>query len=320
MTRRLLPLLLLAALPLGCGSGKEKIRVLAADSLSASYHELQREFEAAHPDKEVILDIHGSILLTRMLPIRRADVVAVADHRLIEKILAPDHCTWVAKFANTEIVLARTTSSKYQAEINGENWFDILLRPDVSYGIADPGLDPCGYYSRLCWKLAEHHYFTSQGKDRPLYDQLVKGCPPEHIIRDALSLISESLATNRIDYAFVYRVHARDLKLPYIPLPREINLGYPELEDLYAKTEANVPNYRGGTETMTATAIAFGISVTENPPNPTGAEAFLRFALSEKGRDILRRSEFRPIHPPQVPKWCAHAVPPDLTDLLHLPQ
>lgn len=312
MNRRLLILLLglLAAVPFGCGSGKEKIRVFAADSLSASFGELESEFEKLHPDRDVLLDIRGSVQLTQLVPLRRVDVVAVADYRLIEKILHPEHSSWVAKFATTEIVLAHTTSSKYQAEINADNWFDILLRPDVAYGIADPALDPCGYYTRLAWKLAEKHYFTSKGKSRPLYDQLVAACPPKHIAIDALRLISESLSMNRVDYAFVYRVHARDLNLPHTLLPKEINLGQMALEGHYATVRALVPNYRGGTETMTGTTIAFGISIPKEPANLAGAQAFIRFVLSEQGQAILRRSDFQPLSPARVPKWCQGNVPP----------
>jgi len=314
-TRRLATLAALAAAlsVAGCGEGKRILRVFAADALSASFREMEHAYEAAHPDTDVVLDVHGSILLTRLAPLRRGDVLAVADHRLIEKILSPKHATWVAKFATTEIVLAGHRSSKYRAEINPQNWFDILLRPDVSYGIADPSQDPCGYYTRLLWKLAERHYFTSRGKNRPLARQLVQNCPKAHIARDALSLISEHLNLARVDYAFVYRVHAIDQKLPFTPLPREINLGNPALADQYAKVQALVPNYRGGTETMTGTLIAFGITIPTDAPNPEDARKFVRFVLSSQGQEILKRSGFEPLRPPLVPGW--GRVPEFLKDL-----
>ena len=69
----------------GCSDGREPLRVFAADALTASFQEIEAEYEKLHPDTDILLDIHGSILLTRLVPIRRADVVAVADHRLIEK-------------------------------------------------------------------------------------------------------------------------------------------------------------------------------------------------------------------------------------------
>jgi len=287
----------------GCGGRPKTLRVFAADALTASFRELEREYEKLHLDTDVILDVHGSILLTRLVPIRRADVVAVADHRLIEKILSPKHATWVARFASTEIVLANHTSSARRAEITAENWFDILLQPDIRYGIADPSQDPCGYYTRIAWELAQKHYFASRGQDRPLARQLRDHCPPQHVARDALSLISEHLNLARVDYAFVYRVHAIDLKLPYITLPKEMNLGDPALAKLYESVETLVPNYRGGTETMTGTTIAFGITIPTDALDPQGAQEFIKFVLSPQGRDILKRSGFQRIQPALVPKW-----------------
>ena len=318
LRRRLALLLLAALLPVGCGcgSGKKKIRVFAADSLNASFRELEQEFEKLHPDMDVVLDIHGSLLLARIAPVRRVDVVAVADHRLVEKILHPEHSNWVVKFAATEVVLAHYTASKYQDEITPDNWFDILLRPDVKYGIADPAQDPCGYHAHLVWKLAERHYFASKGSPRKLFDQLDAHCPKQYIALDALRLISDFLTINRIDYAFVYKCHAKDLNLPYTPLPREINLGDRSLAKTYAATEANVPNFRGETETITASPIAYGLTIPKDAPNKPGAAAFVRFLLSPQGQAILERSDYQPLVPARVPKWAAPNLPPFLRSTL----
>jgi len=289
--------------PSGCSGGRKTLRVFAADALSHSFHEIEREFERLHPDTDVSLDIQGSIFLTRLVPLRRADVVAVADHRLIQKILYPKHATWVAKFATTELVIAATTASARGAEISPENWYDILLRPDVRYGYADPSQDPCGYYTRLAWQLAENHYAASHAEARPLAKQLIENCPTKHIARDALCVISDLLGTARVDYAFVYRVHAVDQRLPFTPLPKEIHLGDRSLAQHYASAEVLVPNYRGGMETMTGSYIGFGITIPSDAPNPEDAQEFVRFVLSQSGRAILERSEFQPIQPALVPKW-----------------
>ena len=287
----------ISALP-GCGDGRKKVRVFAADALTASFRELEAEYEKAHPDTNVECNFKGSIVLCRLAAMSRADVIAVADHRLVEKILAPKHAAWVAKFASTEIVLAGTSASKYRDEITTDNWLEILMRPDVTYGVADPSQDPCGYYTRLAWALAAKHY-----KQPRVVQKLIAKCPKQHVARDALSLISEHLGTNRVDYAFLYRVHAKDLKLPYTPLPREINLGDPSLSTHYETAEALVPNYRGGTETLTGAFIAFGVTSPPDALNPEGAESFIKFLLSKKGRTILGRSEFRPIEPALIPAW-----------------
>ena len=297
----------------GCDSGRKTIHVFAADSLAISFRDVERAFEKAHPDIDVRLEIMGSILACRLVPLRRGDVLAVADHRLIEKILSPRHAAWVAKFAGTEIVIAAHTSSARRAEINANTWYDLLLRPDIRYGYADPGQDPCGYYTRLTWELAQKYYFASRGQDRPLARQLVDGCPQANIALDANRLISDYLKMARIDYAFVYRVHAIDQKLPYVALPKEINLGDPSLASYYASVQANVPDYRGSRETFTGCPIAYGVTVLNDAPNAQGAREFVRYVLSKEGQDILKRSGFESVQPALVPKW--GAVPDFLGDL-----
>ena len=297
----------------GCGEQRTPIRVFAADALATSFHAIKYEFERRHPDSEVLLDVQGSIMLTRLAPLRRGDVLAVADHRLIEKMLSPKHATWVAQFAGTEVVLAAQASSSRRAEIRPDNWFDILLDPKIRFGYADPAQDPCGYYTRIAWALAEKHYFTSRGPSRPLAMELAERCPREHVAIDALNLISAYLNMARVDYAFVYRVHAVDHRLPYTPLPKEISLGDRSLASHYGSVQVLVPNYRGGTESMSGAPIAFGITVLQDAPNSKGAEAFVRFVLSKDGQDILGRSGFQPIQPAVVPKW--GAVPDFLADV-----
>ena len=293
----------LAALLPACGEGKKSVRVFAADALAASFREIEAAFEKHHPDIDVRLDIMGSVLATRFAPWRRGDVLAVSDHRLVEKILSPRHATWVAKFAGTEIVLASHTSSARRAEINADNWFDILLSPGIRYGYANPSQDPCGYYTHVCWALAQKHYFASRGNDRPLARELEDACPPERIALDANRLITDYLNLARIDYAFVYRVHAIDQKLPYLTLPREINLGDRTLAAEYAKVQLGVPDYKGGKELLSGSPIAFGITILKDAANAPGAMEFVKFVLSDEGQAILKRSGFEPIVPALVPKW-----------------
>lgn len=307
--------LLGALLLLGCGGkGETTLRVFAADALAASFREIKGAFEREHPGVRINLNVHGSVLLTRLLPDHEADVVALADYRLVEKVLNPDIADWVAKFVSNEIVIAGHASSRHRAEITSDNWYDVLLKPDVRFGIANPTQDPCGYWSRLAWILAEKHYFTSKGQPRPLVEQLVAKCPPENVALDANHLISDLLVPARVDYAFVYKTHAVDYKLPFTPLPKEINLGDPGHAADYAMAELSVPDYRGGRETIKGGYLAFGITIPRKTRQPELAREFVRFVLSEKGMDALTRSGFNPIRPARVPKWCK--APEALADLM----
>jgi len=317
--RSLRPLALLSACLLGaavpgCGTDEAAtLHVWGADALAASLREMKAKFERLHPNCRVALNIHGSVLVTRLIRDHDADVAALADYRLVQKVLSPDIADWVAKFASNEIVIAGHASSKRRDEINSDNWFDILLKPDIQFAIANPTQDPCGYWSRLAWILAEKHYFTSKGINRPLVQQLIANCPRKNIALDANHLISDLLIPARVDYAFVYKTHAVDYKLPYTPLPKEINLGDPAHAADYAQAEISVPDYRGGHETIKGTYIAFGITVTRKARHPELARDFVRFVLSPHGQEILRRSGFNIVSPARVPAWCK--VPDFLDDL-----
>lgn len=305
---------MLCAALAGCGDGKAvTLHVWGADALAASFREMKAKFERLHPECRVALNIHGSVLVTRLIPDHEADVAALADHRLVEKVLNPDTADWVAKFASNEIVLAGHNSSKRRAEITSDNWYEILLKPDIQFGIANPTQDPCGYWSRLSWILAEKHYFASKGQQRPLVQQLIEKCPERHIALDANRLISDLLVPARVDYAFVYKTHAVDYKLGFTPLPKEINLGDPAHADDYALAEIIVPDYRGGRETIKGAYIAFGITVTKKSRHPELAREFVRYVLSPPGQEVLQRSGFNTLSPARVPKWCR--VPEFLADI-----
>src|SRR5262252_4045164 len=86
------------------------------------------------------------------------DVVAVADYEVIPLLLIPSHATWYAKFAHNRMVLAYEDRSRGAAEINASNWWQVITRPGVQVGRADPSLDPNGYRTLLVWQLAERFY------------------------------------------------------------------------------------------------------------------------------------------------------------------
>lgn len=284
------------------GEQKKTLRVFAADALAHSFTRIKSEFEKEHPDVNIELEFQGSVVLLRLVPLRKCDVAAVADARLVERMLNPHTATWVVKFGTTEMVIGHTDAGKYASEITPDNWYEILLRKDVHYSHADPTQDPCGYFAMLCWKLAEKHYATKTGHRR-LYEELKAGCDPRHVKEDALTLLSLLETSAAYDYAFLYRCHVVDHHLPFVSLPPAINLGDPGLESQYAKAQTEVPSYRGGVETISGSCVSFGITITEGCRNRTIAQEFVRFVLSEKARAILRDSAIVPLDPPVVPSW-----------------
>jgi molybdate/tungstate transport system substrate-binding protein len=293
----------------GCGGRRQIIHVAAADALAVSLGQMVEVFERENPDAEVKLTVEGSVMLLRMHLLHPADVVALADHRLIEEVLRPDDADWLIKFATTELVIARTQASRFAEEITTDNWPEILLRPEVVVGHPDPATDPCGYYTRLAWKLAGQHYAA---RNPGLFEQLVEKSSPKYQRPDALSIMA-LLEARALDYAFVYRCHAIDHHLPYVRLPAAVNLGSITLEGAYSRAQIEVPDYKGRRVTMSGHPIFLGLTISRRSRKQAVAERFVRFMLSTRGQEILRRSDIAPLRPARAPAW-SERIPSSLQD------
>jgi len=297
------------ALVRSCRDDRQVVHILAADALAVAISQMEEVFERENPDIDLKVTVEGSVMLLRMHLLHPADVVALADQRLIEAGLRPDDADWLIKFATTEIVIARTQASRYAEEITSENWPEILLRPNVIVSHPDPTIDPCGYYTRLAWKLAERREAT---KYPGLAEKLAAKSSAQYQRPDALTVMG-LLQAGAVDYAFVYRCHAVDHRLPYIRLGDAVSLGQPELKNDYGAVQVDVPDYRGKTVTMKGQPVYFGLTVSKRSRQAPQAERFVRFILSSRGQDILRRSDIVPLVPARAPSWSVK-MPQSLSD------
>ena len=258
----------------------------------------------------------GSVLAGRKVALgRRCDILAVADHRVIDD-LPPEYATWRIDFATNEIVIGGTQMSKHINEISADNWYEILLRDDVLFGRADPDLDPCGYWTLLCWKLAEKHY-GSPGAAEGLYDKLLAKLPPggRYVREDSHKLMSLVEGTGGIDYAFVYRSQARDHGLRIVELPPQINLGNARFEEFYKSVSVEVTGSDGKPTAISGKTIVYALTILEGANDWEGARGFVGCVLNSTGQYLLRESGFPPISSPRpIPR--PGLRPPDLGRLI----
>lgn len=297
----------------GCGDHRKVIHVAAADSLATAFAQMAETFERENPDVAVKATFEGSVLLLRKQLLHPSDVVALADHRLIEEVLRPDDADWLAQFATTEIVIARTQASRHAEEITPENWAEVLLRPGVTVAHPDPATDSCGYYTRLSWKTAERR---GGARRSGLFGQLAAKASPQYQRPDALSVLA-LLESRAVDYAFVYRCLAEQHHLPYTLLPEGTGLGDPAMEREYAASEVEVPDFRGNTVAMKGHPIYFGLTISRHSRQRAPAERFVHFILSHAGQQILRRAHVVPIAPAIAPPWST-GIPESLKGVIEL--
>ncbi len=288
---------LVVALAAGA-QAKQEVIVFHAGSLTVPFAEVEKRFEAANPDIDVLREAGGSTNLARMISElgKPADIMASADFKVIDKNLIPAHADWNVLFASNQLVLCYTDQSKFAAEVSADNWYEILARPGVVWGHSDPNLDPCGYRALMVIQLAEKFH----GKPG-LYDRLLANRPEANVRPKSVELVS-LLKTGHMDYAWEYQSVALQHNLKYVTLDDHINLGNYKFDPFYAQAEVKVTGKEPGTfTTLKGQSSTYGITLVKNAPNPKGAVLFLEYLLDPNGGlKILKEMGQPTIAPSQV--------------------
>ena len=291
------------------------LKVYHAGSLVTSFGKLKKIFEKANPDTDVQLWSGGSATIIDKVTKQNqfADVLASADTVLIPKNMYPTNATYDIDFAKNSMVLCYTNSSKYASQINADNWYTILARPDVKYAISDPTSDPAGYRSLMTIALAERKYgdFTIFNTIVAPYSKMTEKVDVATRTIDATKptpdgkklIITKTgpdivplLKSGDVDYAFEYSSVAIQNNIPYVTLPKEIDLSDAGMSDRYLSVSVIRPS---GTTTVTeaATPIIYGVTVPTSTHNAAGGVAFINMLIGSDGQAILSADGQTPITP-----------------------
>ncbi len=274
----------------GSGEGIDRLIIFHAGSLALPFTQICKEFKKQRPGVKIVREIAGSRECTRKITDldKPCDVMVSADYAVIDALLIPDHADWSIRFASNEMVIAFREDSRGADLIDKDNWHEILIRDDVTFGRSDSNLDPAGYRTVLTAMLAEIFY------DKPgLADKLlakdVKYIHP--MSADLLAL----LEVGELDYLFTYRSVAEQHKLVFLALPDEINFKKPELAELYRRASVRLIGKKRGTFiTRVGEPIIYGVTIPNNAPNSELALAFLAFLLDTEGGGAILEQNGQP--------------------------
>jgi molybdate/tungstate transport system substrate-binding protein len=229
----------------------------------------------------------GSVQAANMIKdgFRNPDVFVSAGANPILKLMdnKPSIAEWLLEFGSAEIVISYSTNSPYydyfEKSRKGElHWHEVLSKQGLKFGRTDPELDPKGYYAIMTANLANLYYKDSSIKERILgVDRNPKQIFPEEILKTILE-------SGQLDAVVSYKHEAVSRELPYITLPKEINLGYPSFSAFYKK--ANYTS-ESGQNTIYGEPIYFSITIPKTAKNIDSAISFVEFILSKNGSQIL---------------------------------
>ena len=218
---------------------------------------------------------------------RQPDVVVLADPEVFPNLLMPRFTTWYALFGRNRIVLAYTDKSRGAGEISAANWRQVIQRPGVEVGRADPNTDPSGYRTLLTFQLAERFY-----KEPGLANRLRAAAPPRNVRPREADQVA-LLQTHELDYIWTYQNLADNDGLRFVKLPDAIDLSETADSASYAKASTRVVGaHPGDTITVRGAPILFALSAGTHAPHAAAARRFIAFLVSADGQRILRAQHF----------------------------
>ncbi|MBN2808611.1 MAG: tungstate ABC transporter substrate-binding protein WtpA [Deltaproteobacteria bacterium] len=275
-----------------------KVVIFHAGSLTVPLAAMEKAFEAAHPDIDILREAGGSRQCARKITDlhQPCDIMASADFSVIDRMLIPGNASWNIRFATNQMVLCYTDRSAFAQEIGPETWTDILGRKEVVWGHSDPNLDPCGYRALMVIQLAEKA-FSMPG----LYQRLLANRPLANVRPKAVELVA-MLENGGMDYAWEYRSVAVQHKLKFVSMPDQINLSSYALDPFYQQAKVEISGKRPGEKIeLSGKSITYGVTLLDQAPNRAAAILFLDYLLDPAGgMKILAEMGQPPIVPARV--------------------
>lgn len=315
----------------GTEATRTTLRLIYAGSVIVPFDHLAAAYQTRHPEIEVLTESHGSIQCIRQVTElhRSFDVLVTADYSLIPSMMysvkrearGGPYATWHLRFATNRMVLAYTEHSRHADELTQDNWYRILAKPGVRWGLADPRFDAAGYRAFMVLQLAERYYgdktifedltlgrFTtpvvseSDGDDEVIHvpELLATSGDSGVVLRGASIQLLPLLESGDVDYAFEYESVVRQRGLRYLELPQELDLGSVECEDLYRSVSVRLDMQRFASvkPEFQGEVIGYGITIPTTATSPEVAEDFIAFALGRRGRAVFAADHQPLIEPP----------------------
>ena len=190
--------------------------------------------------------------------------------------------------AHTEMVIAYSPKSRFAATFEAAskgqvNWWEILQEPGLRFGRTDPVTDPQGRNIIFTMMLAAKQY-----KQPGLVDRVLGPAVNEKQIFQEQT-VQARLQSGELDAASAYKIQPGPFHLPYVTLPKEINLSGP---NVHAENPDITLTLNG--KTYTPEPLIYYAAVLKDAPNPTGAAAFARWLTGDSGQTIFRQFNYDP--------------------------
>jgi molybdate/tungstate transport system substrate-binding protein len=187
--------------------------------------------------------------------------------------------------ARTEMVLVYSPKSRFasmfEAAAGKANWWEILQQPGLRFARGNPAGDPGGRNAFFVMMLAARKYGRPEIVEKLLGP--VVNPPPATTAGNN----QEKLQTDELDASIFYRVGVTSGNLPFIELPKDINLS----SDNVASEHPNVSLSING-KTYRPEPLVFYAAKLRDAANPKGAASFVDWLRGDDAQALLRKYQY----------------------------
>lgn len=185
--------------------------------------------------------------------------------------------------ARTEMVIAYSPKSRFAAKLDAAArgkaiWWQVLEEPGLRFGRTDPVSDPQGRNIIFTMMLATKLYQQTNLTEKiigPLINQ-------QQIFSEPT--LQARLQSGQLDAASAYKVQPGPFHLPFIALPKDINLSGENLRSAHRDVSLSLEG-----KTYFPESLVYYSAVLKDAHNPAGAALFDAWLSSAEAQEIFRR-------------------------------
>lgn len=190
--------------------------------------------------------------------------------------------------AHTEMVIAYSPKSRFASKLEAAgkgkgNWWEVLQESGLRFGRTDPIGDPQGRNIIFTMMIAAKVY-----KQPDLVEKILGPTINEKQIFTEPT-VQARLQSGELDAASAYKIQPGPFNLPYIALPKEINLSGQNVRADHPDVTLAV-----GGKTYNPEPLIYYAGILKDAPNPKGAAAFAEWLKGDEAQAIIRRFDYDP--------------------------
>jgi molybdate/tungstate transport system substrate-binding protein len=235
-------------------------------------------------------DLHGramgSTALGNMIAggVIRPDVFIAVTPGPMRTVLKAGKAAKGIPIARTEMVIAYSPKSRFASTLSkasGEKLWRVLETPGFRFGRTDPLTDPQGANIIFTMRLAALYY------NQPALPEKILGSPinPHQIFQEPE--VMARLQAGQLDASSAYKTQPAAFNLPFIALPKQVNLSDAAMQDWYGKAAFNL----NGKE-FRPSPLIFYAAVLNDAPHRALAAKFVEWLRGPHGQSILARYHY----------------------------